>query len=434
MFKYSPPAQIDDFAGRPARQNFLDDWHGFLYGHFAKEIAVLKSGNDGDDVAISNPLFFSEVDTSVNAADTPIPWSAFPLSIARRHPNDDPGAWTDAELLADHPLYDPNQHKNVVLTLKHRKQDEYCEWHTYRKNAVVSRIVFTAEGPEYWIHLAKFDRGLLLKLYQEFVSPDVVEQDLYFDRPVWDSQLGPFAKDSYNPWNVWNTEKGVLHLTHPANTLGAEINLAAQATIQRVDANNQQISDVRRLICCSGYGSANRSSDPTIGQAVNLAVRGGVSATLADPVGLYMRQLPTLTDATGQPINWFKTRGTPGRVLRAELTPPEGSTSGFDQVLVEGVKFASAGQIAQQIQMALYAKTTNLGLPAGPLGKCISHCCMPKGANPKNSNFAQAEGVDQTCAELAAIIGAKDLVDVYPELTTPTEVTLAARATRRAHG
>ena len=31
MFKYAPPANIDDLAGRPTRDGFLDDWHAALH-------------------------------------------------------------------------------------------------------------------------------------------------------------------------------------------------------------------------------------------------------------------------------------------------------------------------------------------------------------------------------------------------------------------
>ena len=62
-----------------------------------------------------------------------------------------------------------------------------------------------------------------------------------------------------------------MHLTQRANTLGAEINLAARATVLRRDHAGNRITDARRLISSSAFGSPDRSSDPNISQGVNLA-------------------------------------------------------------------------------------------------------------------------------------------------------------------
>ena len=39
---------------------------------------------------------------------------------------------------------------------------------------------------------------------------------------------------AYNPRNMWNTARGAMHLTHPANSLGAEIKLAADAAARQL--------------------------------------------------------------------------------------------------------------------------------------------------------------------------------------------------------
>jgi hypothetical protein len=40
-----------------------------------------------------------------------------------------------------------------------------------------------------------------------------------------------YQADQYNPYNKWNTTHGLMHLTHPCNTLQAEITLGADATV-----------------------------------------------------------------------------------------------------------------------------------------------------------------------------------------------------------
>ena len=60
---------------------------------------------------------------------------------------------------------DPNGNKE--LPLNYRQHDEYLEWVVRRDNAKgkIKEIIFTCEGPEYWLNLSN-DQKLLLKLYK----------------------------------------------------------------------------------------------------------------------------------------------------------------------------------------------------------------------------------------------------------------------------
>ena len=224
----------------------------------------------------------------------------------------------------------------------------------------------------------------------------------------------------YDRRNIWNTERGVVHLTRPGHTLGAEINLAAVATVPRRDAQGQRVTDVRRLACCAEFGDPNRSSDPNIGFAVNttcLPLAAGATfqaATLADPVGLYIdRLLPgTLTGPGNQSVDhWFTfKRGVQGRGLMAVLEPPAGAPFGLDQVKVKGVQLQFGGQVAEHIEMVLYAKIGALTAPAPAPEPCTLHCCMPQGTTPakiKDVNLDHIE-VETGCGN--------GRVDAFPEL------------------
>ena len=71
----------------------------------------------------------------------------------------------------------------------------------------------------------------------------------------------------YNPTNQWNdaTNTGtIINLIHPSNTLGAEVDIAAQATVIRKNKNGTVITDANELIRCSKYGNPGRNSDPTV--------------------------------------------------------------------------------------------------------------------------------------------------------------------------
>lgn len=351
MFKYTPPADIDDLAGRPTRQTFLDQWHTFIAGRFAFE-------------AVGRPHVFSEVNSPATSGNIPITWDAFPLSLRRIHPGNAAQRWTAAETL------DTSEPEGPF-----RPQDEYCEWFVYRDTPAgpIKRIVFTAEAPEYWEELALADFDRVLALYREHVSPLVQPQDL-------------IANGSYNPRNKWNTTDGVMHLTHAANTLAAEINLAARATVMRRKAAGQRITDLRPFACASNFGDVNRSSDPTIGQKVNHAVlppapgATSTSITLANPVALYIHSIKAnvLTDENDAPLptDWFQfVRGVAGRGLMCVLKPPPGATFGLDKVKVAGRALTHGGQVADHITMALYGKTTALGAPQPQLQAPVAHCC-----------------------------------------------------------
>ncbi|HEX5264842.1 MAG TPA: hypothetical protein VFW13_15025, partial [Phenylobacterium sp.] len=351
MFTYAPPANIDDLAGQPTREKFLTDWHDFVGKTFADELARVISDNPGIE-----PQFASEVDGAFAGQDIPVNWQAFPLTITRDHFNDSVKAWTAANIL---------MHVMVGgVPVKMRPQDEYCEWFEYRKGGVLQRIVFTAEAPEYWIALAAHDLEKVVSLYQRLVDPAVKKADLLLDQDMrWlDNRI--LKAGTYNPYNPWNTEKGVMHLTHHANSLGAEIDLAAKATVVRGNGG-VRVTDVRQLACCSDFGDPNRSSDPNIGHAVNTSctpVDGSPAqdVTLANPVALYIDGLApgTITGPNDEPLdNWFTfVRGATGHGLMAVLAPPAGAAFGLDQVKVKGIPLAYGGQVAEAIQMVLYAK------------------------------------------------------------------------------
>lgn len=402
-FTYSTPANIDDLAGRPTRTAFLDDWHESIADDFNAEISRLPAGNK---------LFFSETTTPATSQDLPITWNGFPLSIARENPNDPVARWTAADRIVS---VDRSTNTTPIL-MPCRVQDEYCEWFVYRSapNGPITRVVFTAEAPEYWIMLAKHDFERVVELYQELVSPNVQADDLKLTQDI------VFGDDvlrtgTYNPYNKWNTSEGVVHLTHPANTLGAEINLAARATIPRKGIDGNRVTEVRRFACGSNFGDPNRSSDPNIGHGVNftaIPAAGGAtqSITLANPVALYMDQLAggAITDENGNPQpGWFTfVRGVQGRGLMAVLQPPVGSPMDMDGIRIGNRKLSRGGQVAERLQMVLYGKTASLGHPTPPLRSCINHCCRPNDNVDVSKVNLTHEGPAQTCAK-----------DAFPELT-----------------
>jgi hypothetical protein len=277
----------------------------------------------------------------------------------------------------------------------YRPQDEYLEWVTRRDaSGVITEIIFTCEGPEYWDTIAE-DRGLLLKLYKDLSGNTSIQpEDLVFPKKLtWENPndgVQTFEAGSYNPYNKWNMEYAI-HLTQPANTLGAEITLAKDAS--RLFGNPTPVTVDPDLICCAAYGGINRMSDPTIGLAVNTQVRSGKRVSLRNPIGLYMRGiLPNDLTKFALPNNMPFTaaqkcfeilRPLPADVtdmiVRARFRVPDGTLHGGVQLRVgdlkvNGEKITTGGQVADLITMTLFAQAIP-GAPVQQAAACRFRPC-----------------------------------------------------------
>jgi hypothetical protein len=445
---YRPPADIGDFARSAAHADALrGNWDRFIGGHVA--------GRDGG-------LFYDAAHDpapGVPADRVSIPWNGFPRTLSMWFNADtEPDGWDKALRTSEvlRPL-------SAVVTPdgaqffawrpgfaalravrdgalaeevfpRHRQQDEYCEWHVDRDdNGGIRRVTFTAEGPEYWSEMARIDLALVTALYQQHVDASVVADDLVwaFDvaAPVQGSAsqyARVFRKGEYNPYNPWNTSRGAMHLTHPANTLGAEINLAADATVlYPAVATAPAASLPARLICCAQYGGVNRSSDPNIGAAVNDAARDGRMVTLANPVGLYMGtiEVDSLRGPDGQSIgaqSLAVTRASADgtMILRAVLTPPEGAAFTLDQCTFGGESLRGGAQVAKRITMSLFGLVKRTPVPgrAGVSATCHGRCC----AKPDAPNFRVPVDATQDCAALGADDFAAEAPWTEDDVLSPT--------------
>ena len=118
-----------------------------------------------------------------------------------------------------------------------------------------------------------------------------------------------------------------MHLIQRSNTLGAEIELAAAATLVR-RRDGTPITEAQELIACGQYGEPQRHSDPHIGALVNELARAKADVTLANPVGLYIAGLSVAGWVTPDGSNpadyWTVTRGTKEKALRAVYEVPAG--------------------------------------------------------------------------------------------------------------
>jgi hypothetical protein len=371
--RYAPPANVGDFDQSTNPELLREAWHDLVSGH------IREQSHPSKETARDYPgqrSFFDALGSKLDPA--PVPWFAFPQALSAWYPDSDEKRWEAADALFERRAVkckiqwnddgNPVRIEKVYerFTSHYRQQDEYCEWFTHTDPATgrVTRVDFTAENPDYWQVLAENDIDLAVKLYRQYVSPDVQPQDLFFDTDVvaYDSSGQPRyfgRKDKYNPYNKWNTTHGAMHLTHPANNLFAEIVLAAQATVQRTSPDGAAFN-AKSLACCAGYGGVRRSSDPSIGYKVNSLVADGYRVALADPVGLYIAQLDR--NASGR---WDVSRGSEKqkRILRASFYPNDDAT------------YTYGGQIADNMQMNLYAIAEKRTGDAPKPEKCQGRCC-----------------------------------------------------------
>lgn len=361
LSNFDTPANVNDFDSIP---NQRQAWSDVLSFWFTRE-----TGGVEDLVGAGNSQFYNPhlTDTPDPSSTAVISWIGFPQIIAKRHPGNHKAALQEAEkLLSD-------------SSGPFRPQDEYCEWFaTHGAGNVITRVDFTCEGPEYWFAMAhgypdgtpdevktagaQGDPNQVLALYRQLVSPNVQMADL-------------FQNGVYNPRNKFNTTMGAVHLTHPANTLEAEINIAAQATVLRA-RQGQLLTDQDALICCAGYGVPNRASDPTIGGTVNALARQGASITLANPVGLYIDSLNTTgwTTPDGTPASsfWSIVRGSAGSGLRAKFEVPASKNYTVSDIKIAGVPIQFGGQIAEHIQMKLTGVACRVGASHNSPKNCIA--------------------------------------------------------------
>jgi len=428
------PIQLTPPAGLPELQGLEKAWTRYLSEQFDLEIKYIRSRYDpGQEFGGRLPVQYA------NPAEQPVPphaqlhavsWNGFPrrLQIQQR------AGELDALATAEQPL----SSTDVLFTgfgtpvpITYRQGDEYLEWLAEERDGRLQRITFSCESPDYWMMVAQGHASpffmipddsapapskqppksagkmqVVVDSYRRLVNARVEPEDLVFDQDMYDGQKNLiFRKNSYNPWNKWNTTHGIMHLSNPANTLGEEIEICGDGTVLRHGSGGRLLQAAKCLLCCGGFGNINRSSDPAIGAAVNELARGGYTLTIADPVGLYMSHLDTSgwTTPDGSPVDaryWRVIRGsagTPGqagstRTVRAVLEVPDGETWNDNGTVrrlqvgdlrIGGQRIRYAGQVADAVRMVVVLAVWP---DAGPKPRSIGcepeyRCCRTPGSH-----------------------------------------------------
>jgi hypothetical protein len=387
--RFDPPAHLADFDAIPSQ---LDQWHQFVSGWFDAIIEYERTQvGAGDPVQFYNP---AAVDPGGTVLEQAITWNAFPKELLRRFGRDQ--ALIEADRMYPLTAYSGAISGPVAERTFYRPHDEYCEWHVQREQDTqrITAVTFTSEPPEYWYALfggnVLGDSGVaftgdtqrLLQLYQTFVSPEVRLDDLIATETITTARGEVLMQaGAYNIYNKWNTTLGAMHLSSPPNSLIAEIQLGADATILRQDGHSRPVVNPDALICCSAYGGPDRNSDPTIGAAVNALARLGAFVTLRNPVGLYMDHIDLSGWATPDQSDvrdWVHVvRGTPRMIERLLVEAPEDSRAkGYtvSDLTIGSVPVQYGGQIAECITVKLIGQASALGRVTNTPVDCAATC------------------------------------------------------------
>ena len=346
MIRFDPPGFLQDLD--EAQRQAWSDW-------VSQQLDEARARDDADFVNDGPRLqFFNPLKSAPDsdAVERDITWTAFP-KIVRIQSVSDRQRWRSADSSRD-------------------MQDEYCEWSVTRDphTEKIVRVTFTSEAPEYWTFLASADPDRVVQLYRQHISPEVKPEHI-------------FQRGMYNPRNRWNnsTANGAMHLIQRNNTLGAEIELAAAATIVRT-INGRTLDAEQELITCGQYGQPERNSDPHIGAVVNELARAKHDVTLANPVGLCIAGLSVAGWQTpdGSPASdyWTITRGTPEKALRAVFEVPAGKGFTVGDIKISGKNIEFGSQIADFITIKLTGLATRLGKSnVAPFNGCVQRAGGP---------------------------------------------------------
>lgn len=331
--RLSAPGNVNDFETDSQRQQWSD--------HLSQEIddAVADIAPCATAPQYVNP---AKVDVSGYTRSV-ISWPGFPKLLFGQYATPD-----QAYAAADAPTtFRTVQGQRVPVTGR-GVQDEYLEWYVTRDVAAnVRTIDFTTETQEYWSALFSFSPDLAARRYSQILGTNVAVADIS-------------TNNQYDPYNDFNVTKGIIHLIQINNTLGAELDIAAQSTLPRTDANGNPITDVVSCSHCTnnyGLGEAGRNSDPTIASKVAQAAQSGCLLTVPDPVGLYIVRFDAGAIVGPPGVNvascWQVIRGNP--TVRARFTIPAGHN--LSDFSVAGIALQHPSQIAENIFVGLTAAT-----------------------------------------------------------------------------
>ncbi len=311
--KFDTPAGIRDL---PEGSAFYDTWHTVIDTLIGD--GRLGTGGIGE--------FYNAARKDVKpVTERFMNWMGFPRPLIMQERDNRQKAFQDAEVRVN---ADPIQ-------------GEYFEWFVTRSGGKIKKVTFTTEMRLYWRELFKFDRDRVLALYRELVSPAVRMADL----------VNP--DDTYNPLNVWNTKKGIVHYIVGINDF-QPANGVSQGSVNRVPPPHATDSyDLEpRAGTLELFSADNRMLFD-----INAFARKNLAVTFREPIGLYMTDWDDtgFTKPDGSPVGnyWRIVRGKPGMALRLEYEVPASEGFMVSDIKIGGRPIKYGGHLAEHISVMM---------------------------------------------------------------------------------
>jgi hypothetical protein len=333
LTRFDTPGRLRDL---PDSSPFYDAWHQKVSDLIDEQAEVALA------IAFEPPPpgsgFYNPSRTEVNVVGArALVWMGFPRDLLNEGINRDRRA-----------AFSKGEVRGVSVPEGRTTQIEYLEWFTQRDDrGRITKVTFTTETPEYWQALFRSPGGpdRVLELYRELLGNPQIALSEITD-----------GAGKYDPLNVWNTSRGVIHYIverqdGAVNTLRGAFNLVALAAIRPVVSDNFQLID-----------SARTSSDPRITLTIRGFARKGWQTTVADPIGVYLCGWDDTgwSKPDGSPVDnyWRIVRpagasGPPALRLVYEVPRSEGFVVG--DIRIGGRPIEFGGQIAEHLTVMFHA-------------------------------------------------------------------------------
>jgi hypothetical protein len=183
------------------------------------------------------------------------------------------------------------------------EQEEYIEWRVEKGQGQVTRVTFTTEFTEYLGAFAAAGEVALVAAIQQLIpGANPTTAEIFGPGPVVAGQ-SPRARAkrfvdqlARNPWN--DGRKGILCLTHGANTLGALFGLLRACGVEKTEGSEDDTCGLVGGACVPG-----RESDPRVCRTAQSAVRAQQCFSLADPAGIFISELQGDWRLNNQPLD-----------------------------------------------------------------------------------------------------------------------------------
>jgi hypothetical protein len=299
--EFDTPGRVRDL---PLGSPFYPAWRNLLDGLMRTRVRRSGPGSSVDP---------SEVDLEVRERRTKT-WTGFPRPLLMDHRDDRAAAFAAGE------------NRDVQI--------EYLEWHVRRRGDTITEVVFVTETPEYWALVARTDRHVLLKMYQEYVSPAATMSDLFR------------SDGKYEPRNRWNTTDGIAHFIMRINSMKDLLGVSEEEPDAANAADGFDAVPYKRPTAAD----ARLSFD-------NWAMtRTSSSVAPEDPPGLYMVDWDDTgwVKPDGSPVGdyWTVVRGDRHAALRLQYEVPESEGFAVSDIRIGGRRITTGGQIAEHVTVS----------------------------------------------------------------------------------